>query len=134
MLIQLEVATKSRMQLIDISERVAQAVEEAKIEEGILHLFVPHTTAGILLNENDDPAVAQDILNLLEKIAPRQGNYQHTEGNADSHIKTALVGSAAAVPIQKGKLAFGTWQGIFLCEFDGPRQRRVLLQLMGDKE
>ncbi|MBI2844968.1 MAG: YjbQ family protein [Chloroflexi bacterium] len=132
MLTQLEVATKSRAQLIDISERIEQAVQEAKIGEGVLYLFVPHTTAGILINENYDPSVAQDILDFLEKLAPRQGKYKHTEGNADSHIKTAVVGSSAIVPIQKGKLALGTWQGIFLCEFDGPRQRKVFLQLMDE--
>lgn len=134
MLGQLEVASKSRAQLVDITTSVEETLRDKGVKEGVLHIFVPHTTAGILINENDDPAVAQDILAFLEKLAPREGKYLHTEGNADSHLKVAMVGSSASVPIHNGKLALGTWQGIFLCEFDGPRKRRVLLRIVEDKE
>lgn len=134
MLGQLEVASKSRAQLVDITTSVEETLRDKGVKEGVLHIFVPHTTAGILINENDDPAVAQDILAFLEKLAPREGKYLHTEGNADSHLKVAMVGSSASVPIHKGKMALGTWQGIFLSEFDGPRKRRVLLRIVEDKE
>lgn len=132
MLIQMEVSTKSRGQLLDVTGKVEETVKKSGVKNGMVHLFVPHTTAGILINENYDPSVARDILTELEKIAPRDGRYHHTEGNADSHIKTALIGSSTFVPVQGGKLALGTWQGIFLCEFDGPRRRKVLAQVMGE--
>ncbi|WP_027356305.1 secondary thiamine-phosphate synthase enzyme YjbQ [Desulfofundulus thermocisternus] len=130
MLHTLTVNTTTRSQLIDITPQVKKIVQAEKISEGCCYLFVPHTTAGITINEHADPSVAQDIINGLEKLVPREGNYRHLEGNADAHIKTSLVGSSLVVPIVDGQLVLGTWQGIFFCEFDGPRQRKVLVKLI----
>lgn len=130
MIYRLEVATRSRAQMVDITPEVQRAVAESGVKEGFCHLYVPHTTAGIAINENADPSVAQDILATLEKVAPQGGSYRHTEGNADSHIKAAMVGSSETVLVEGGRLLLGTWQGIFLCEFDGPRRRRVLLKIV----
>lgn len=93
-------------------------------------VYIPHTTAGVTINEAADPAVAADILACLEKLVPRGGSYRHREGNADAHIKAGIVGFSAAVPVTGGDLELGTWQGIFLCEFDGPRRRKVRVQVM----
>ncbi len=123
----LQVSTRERAQLVDIGAQVQKAVSGSGVAQGICHLFVPHTTAGIVINENYDPAVARDIEDVLAEIAPRGRSYQHTEGNADSHVKVGLAGSSATVPILDGKLALGTWQGIFFAEFDGPRSRRLIL-------
>ena len=123
----LQISTSEREHLVDISEQVRQAVSASGVGEGLCHLYVPHTTAGIVINENYDPKVARDIEDVLAEIAPRGRSYQHTEGNADSHVKVSLAGSSATVPILDGKLALGTWQGIFFAEFDGPRQRRLIV-------
>ena len=130
MIYRLEVSTRSRAQMVDITSEVQRAVTESGAKEGTCHLYVPHTTAGIAINENADPSVAQDILATLEKAAPQGGSYRHTEGNADSHIKATMVGSSETVLVEGGRLLLGTWQGIFLCEFDGPRRRRVLLKIV----
>ena len=127
MLNQLEIASRSHTQLLDVTERVQRAVTESGVGDGVCCLFVPHTTAGLLINENYDPSVGQDLLAVLERLAPREGRYHHTEGNADAHIKVALVGSSASIPVRQGKLALGSWQGIFLAEFDGPRTRRLVV-------
>lgn len=120
-----EVRTQRRAQLVDITERVAAAVSRAEVEHGVCHVFVPHTTAGVTINEGADPDVAKDIEALLGRLVPKEDGYKHAEGNSDSHIKTALVGPACTAPVRDGKLALGTWQAIFLCEWDGPRSRRV---------
>ena len=114
-----------RAQLIDITEQVASAVHESGVTEGVCHVFVPHTTAGVTINEGADPDVAADLEAQLGRMVPHQGGYKHTEGNSDSHIKTALIGPACAAPVRDGKLALGTWQAIFFCEWDGPRTRKV---------
>jgi secondary thiamine-phosphate synthase enzyme len=100
------------------------------VEEGVCYLYLPHTTAGIIINENADPSVARDILDRLEALVPSKGNYHHLEGNAPAHIKSSLTGLSLAVPIEKGRLALGRWQGVFLCEFDGPRDRTVMMQVL----
>ncbi len=130
MIHRLEIATSSRAQMVDVTREVQRAVSESGVQEGFCHIYVPHTTAGIAINENADPSVAQDILAVLEKIAPRGGSYRHLEGNADSHIKASIVGSSETVLIEGGKLVLGTWQGLFLCEFDGPRRRRLLVKVV----
>lgn len=126
----LDVKTSSRSQFIDITGQVRQLVADAGIREGVCYLYVPHTTAAITINENADPTVVQDILNQLEKIVPWQGDYRHTEGNAAAHIKASLLGASQTIFISNGRLVLGTWQGIFFCEFDGPRQRKVLVKII----
>lgn len=130
MIRRLEIATSSRAQMVDVTREVERAVSERGVQEGFCHIYVPHTTAGIAINENADPSVAQDILAVLEKMAPRGGSYRHLEGNADSHVKASIVGSSETVLIEGGRLVLGTWQGLFLCEFDGPRRRRLLVKVV----
>lgn len=130
MIHRLEIATSSRAQMVDVTGEVQRAVSESGVQEGFCHIYVPHTTAGIAINENADPSVTQDILAVLEKMAPRGGSYRHLEGNADSHAKATIVGSSETVLIEGGRLLLGTWQGLFLCEFDGPRRRRLLVKVI----
>ena len=129
---QIDVPTGSRSQLVEITGAVADAVGKSGVQSGTCHVYVPHTTAGVTINENADPDVARDILAGLARLIPAEGDYQHAEGNSDAHIKAALVGSSIAVPVVDGRLALGTWQGIYLCEFDGPRRRRVLVGVAGE--
>lgn len=130
----LEVRTARRVELVDITEQVERLVIEAQVEVGVCHLFVPHTTAGILVNENADPDVARDIEAVLERLAPRQAGYRHTEGNADAHVKSALVGVSQVLPVVDGRLRLGRWQGVFFCEFDGPRRREVWVNIAVDSD
>ena len=120
-----EVKTTRRSQMVDITERVAEAVEKMKIGEGLCHVFIPHTTAGVTINEGADPDVAADVESHFAELVPKESQFEHAEGNSDSHIKTILVGPSCTAPVRGGKLAMGTWQAIFLCEWDGPRTRRV---------
>ena len=129
---ELGVRTPRRSVLVEITAEVEKAVADSGIARGVCHLFVPHTTAGVLVNENDDPAVARDIVAVLERLAPPSGSYEHREGNADAHVKSTLVGVAATVFVEDGRLALGRWQGIFFCEFDGPRERRVRVKIVPD--
>jgi len=126
------VETRARTELKDITREVARLVKESGVESGACHLYVPHTTAGILINESDDPDVARDIGDALDRLVPRNAGYKHYEGNADSHIKASLVGSSQVVPIEGGKLGLGRWQGIFFAEFDGPRKREVRIRVASD--
>ena len=121
----IEVRTSRRAQLLDVTERVAEVVKRAGAGDGICHVFVPHTTAGVTINEGADPDVARDIEAHLARMVPRAGDFAHGEGNSDSHIKTALIGPACTAPVRGGRLALGTWQAIFLCEWDGPRTRKI---------
>ena len=132
MIAQLEVRTKSRAELVDITAEVQRTVKEKGMQSGVCHVFVPHTTAGLTLNENWDPTVRADILMELGKIVPWDDNYRHAEGNAAAHIKASLMGSSQTLLVEDGSLVLGTWQGIFLAEFDGPRRRRVLVRLLSD--
>ncbi len=127
----LTIATRARVDLVDITREVRQAVTESGVRAGIATVYVPHTTCGIMINENCDPDVVRDIKAGLERMVPREAGYRHREGNADSHIKTALVGSSETILIEASALVLGTWQGIFLCDFDGPRTRRVYVRVMG---
>jgi secondary thiamine-phosphate synthase enzyme len=120
-----EVRTRRRAHLVDITDRVAEAVRQSAVTDGVCHVFVPHTTAGVTINEGADPDVANDIESHLTEIVPKEAAFEHAEGNSDSHIKTVLVGPSCAAPVREGKLALGQWQAIFLCEWDGPRTRRV---------
>lgn len=126
------VRTARRSELRDITADVQKAVTASGIASGVCHLYVPHTTAGILINEHDDPAVARDIGAVLDRLAPREAQYEHYEGNADAHAKAALTGTSATIFVEGGRLALGRWQGIFFCEFDGPRERRVRVKIVPD--
>ncbi len=128
----IEVVTQKRTHFEDITDEVQEVVDESGIKNGICYLYVPHTTAGIFINENADPDVKWDIEQTLEKLVPWQGGYRHIEGNAAAHIKSVLVGTNTFVPIKDGRLMLGTWQGIFFAEFDGPRTRKVIVKIMED--
>ena len=130
MLSHISVFTRSKEVLEEITNRVNDVIHRSGVEEGVCYLYLPHTTAGIIINENADPSVARDILDRLEALVPSKGNYHHLEGNAPAHIKATLMGLSLAVPIEKGRLALGRWQGVFLCEFDGPRDRTVMMQVL----
>lgn len=120
-----EVRTSRREELIDVTARVAEAVAASGVAVGIAVVSSPHTTAGVTVNENADPDVVRDILHGLERIVPRDGGWRHYEGNSDGHLKTALVGTSVSLPVAGGRLALGTWQAIYLAEFDGPRTRKL---------
>jgi len=121
--------TNSRVDLIDITDKVQAAVSKSKVKDGICFVFCPHTTAGLTINENADPSVRRDIVHTLNKLIPENAGYAHAEGNADSHIKSSLLGSSLTLFIEEGELAFGTWQGIYFCESDGPRSREVWVKI-----
>ena len=127
----IEVPTSSRSQMVDITGKVREAVRQSGVSGGVCIVYVPHTTAGVTVNESADPAVAADILEQLAKLVP-QGRYRHREGNADSHIKAGLMGFSLTLIVKGGDLALGTWQGVFLCEFDGPRRRQVWIKVIPD--
>jgi len=128
------VRTSRREQFIDITAQVAAALPAARDASGACLAFVPHTTAALTINENADPSVVRDILAKLSRLAPADDGYSHSEGNSDAHIKAALVGSSVLVPVEGGRLALGTWQGIYFCEFDGPRSRQVHVQFIPGQE
>jgi secondary thiamine-phosphate synthase enzyme len=128
-----DVSTRAHTQLIDITDRVQAILHRSGIENGLCVVFVPHTTAGITIQENADPDVQRDLLALLAHTVPDElpgAGYRHSEGNSPAHVKTSLVGSSVTVLIDGGELSLGTWQGIYLCEFDGPRTRRVLVKAL----
>ena len=127
-----DVRTGSRDEMVDITPRVAEAIREAGVVSGQVTVYIPHTTAGVTINENADPDVIHDILAALDKAIPwRESFYQHGEGNSAAHVKSSMVGCSAAVPIVGGRMALGTWQSVFFCEFDGPRRRRVIVSVAG---
>lgn len=130
MKITIKVKTEAREEMVDITAEVQREVKKAGVQNGVCVVYVPHTTAGVTINEHADPAVARDLLEILDRLVPKSGAYRHTEGNADAHLKASLIGSSAMVLVESGKLALGTWQGIFFCEFDGPRNRNVYVQLL----
>ena len=123
--ISINVKTRTRNELVDITSSVQKEVSKIRPEDGICIIFVPHTTAGITINEGADPAVCRDIISKLNDLVPAKAGYLHMEGNADSHIKASLMGSSISVIVENGRLVLGTWQKIFFCEFDGPRSRKV---------
>jgi secondary thiamine-phosphate synthase enzyme len=126
----INVRSRSRIEFIDITSMVQDVVQEAGVEKGLCYLYVPHTTAGITINEGADPSVQRDIQNALSRLIPHEMNYFHREGNADAHIKSTLVGTSVQVIIDEGKLLLGTWQAIFFCDFDGPRHRRIAIKFI----
>lgn len=116
--------------MIDMTAEIRSALRELEISDGILHLFVPHTTAAVTINENADPDVTRDMIMELSKIIPFEDGYHHLEGNSAAHLKSSLVGVSEWIPLEKGQPVLGTWQGIYFCEFDGPRQRQLHLMVL----
>ncbi|NLY73696.1 MAG: YjbQ family protein [Firmicutes bacterium] len=128
------VATKSRVQFLDITTMVQSEVANSGVQSGVCYLFVPHTTAGITINENADPDVVRDMTHVLERLIPQKGDYRHLEGNSDAHLKASLFGFSCMIPIVNRRLDLGTWQGVYFCEFDGPRQRRIKIGILTDEK
>ena len=126
----LEVITQKRTHFEDITDEVREIVNQSGVKEGICYIYVPHTTAGVFINENADPDVMIDIEQTFEKLVPWHGKYRHIEGNAAAHIKSVIVGTSTFIPIKNGDLMLGTWQGIFFAEFDGPRTRKVIIKII----
>jgi secondary thiamine-phosphate synthase enzyme len=126
------VKTERRTQLVDVTAQVQRAVAASGVSTGICYLYVPHTTAAITINECADPDVARDVEGSLERLILKTGPYRHSEGNSDSHVKSVLVGASQIIPVEGGKLALGRWQGVFFCEFDGPRERWLQVKIVAD--
>ena len=129
MIKRIQISSTRRCEMIDITPQVAEAVREAGVDEGLCTVYCPHTTGAVTVNEGADPDVAADILARLERLAPPDAGYRHAEGNSDAHVKAALIGPSVSIPIENGRPALGTWQRIFFCEFDGPRQRTALIKI-----
>ena len=130
----LRIKTSKRTQFVDITRDVEAVICDSGISSGVCYVYVPHTTAGVAINEHADPDVARDVEGIFDRLIPHNGPYRHGEGNTDSHMKAILTGTSQTVLIDGGKLALGTWQGIFLCEFDGPRQRTVYVKVVSDPQ
>ena len=128
--VQLE--TRARVEFKDITGLVQKYVTESGVQDGVCHLFVPHTTAGLVITENDDPALQKDLDNFLRELAPRDQAYPHSDGNCDAHLKTAIVGCSKTLLVERGRLILGTWQGVYFCEFDGPRRRDLRIKIVPD--
>jgi secondary thiamine-phosphate synthase enzyme len=127
---EISLRTKARTELVDMTGQLSRLVQESRVTDGLLVIFVPHTTAAVTVNENADPSVQHDILTELNRLVPLTGAYQHTEGNSAAHIKTTLLGPSQTLFIRGGKPALGTWQGVYFCEFDGPRTRKVWIKII----
>jgi secondary thiamine-phosphate synthase enzyme len=126
----LSVKTRERTELIDVTSEISQLVQKSGIDQGLCMVYVPHTTAGVTINESADPSVKSDMLMVLNQIVPWEANYRHLEGNSPAHFKSTLVGPSELIAIEKGRLVLGTWQGIFFCEFDGPRNRKLHVRII----
>lgn len=129
-MIEVPIESRQQVEMIDISQKVQQAVRQTGISDGLVVLFVPHTTAAVTINENADPDVVRDMTMEINKIIPFSDGYRHGEGNSAAHIKSTLVGASETLILEKGRLCLGTWQGIYFCEFDGPRHRRLYLKVI----
>lgn len=128
----LRVKTNRRTQLVDVTQEIEQVVAESGTREGVCYVYIPHTTAAVMINEQADPDVASDLEGVFDRLVPHKGPYRHAEGNTDSHAKAAMVGASQVIFIERGKLALGTWQGVFFCEFDGPRERKMWVKVTAD--
>ena len=128
MVLTTSINTRYRSEMIDITSKVEEELNRSGLKDGVCFLFVPHTTAGITINESADPSVATDIQTMLNKLIPWEGSYRHLEGNSAAHIKSSLLGNSLMVFVESGHLKLGTWQGIFFCEFDGPRSRKLYIK------
>ncbi|AGK96914.1 secondary thiamine-phosphate synthase enzyme YjbQ [Clostridium pasteurianum] len=127
-----EIKTTKSQELVDITNIVREAVRKNDVNDGIVTVFIPHTTAGVTINENADPDVVTDMLSALNKAFPVENGYLHVEGNSHAHIKASLMGSSCNVIVENGELLLGTWQGIYFCEFDGPRSRKIYIEILRD--
>jgi secondary thiamine-phosphate synthase enzyme len=127
---QLNLSSKDRTDLLDVTAMVAAVIKKSGIKSGVCHIYVPHTTAGVTVNENADPAVRRDISAALDRAVPWEGGYAHSEGNSAAHVKASMVGFTATIPIERGQMLLGTWQGIYFCEFDGPRSRKLIVKVV----
>jgi secondary thiamine-phosphate synthase enzyme len=125
-----EVQTRERVVFVDITTQVATVVAESDVHDGVVIVYVPHTTAGVTINENADPSVRADMKSTLQRLVPESPLFTHVEGNADAHVKASLMGSSVTVPLADGRLQLGIWQGVYFAEFDGPRRRRVLVSVL----
>jgi secondary thiamine-phosphate synthase enzyme len=132
MLYHLQVSTHSNTEFVDITSEIQKFVSESRVKSGLCQIFIPHTTAAVTINENADPSVKRDILMELNKLIPFEDNYHHSEGNSAAHIKSSLLGCSLTVIIEENRLQLGTWQGIYFCEFDGPRSRKVWVKILKD--
>ena len=130
MKIVIKVKTEAREEMVDVTAEIQREVKKSGLQNGLCVAYVPHTTAGITINEHADPAVARDLSETLTRLVPYGASYRHTEGNADAHVKASLIGPSITILVENGKLKLGTWQGIFFCEFDGPRSRSLYVQLI----
>jgi secondary thiamine-phosphate synthase enzyme len=131
-MIEIAVQTGGGQEIVDVTSEVAAAVRESGLVDGLCHLFVPHTTAGLTVNENADPDVKRDLLMALGKLVPDDPDFRHAEGNSAAHLKSLLTGAGATLFVNDGRLELGNWGGVYFCEFDGPRRRRLLLRLQGE--
>ena len=127
----IDLTTQHQMQLIDVTSHVRNHLRDTGVQEGLALVYTPHTTAAVTINENADPDVVRDLITGLNKLVPFNDNYRHVEGNSAAHIKSTLVGASETVPVTNSELVLGTWQGIYFCEFDGPRRRRLHIQIIG---
>lgn len=133
-MLKINVQSEKRTQLLDVTGQVGKILGRSGMSEGVCHVYVPHTTAGVTINENADPDVMRDIQQKLSALIPQQDGYRHSEGNSDAHIKASLCGFSVMVPVAGGRLQLGTWQGIYFCEFDGPRRREIYVRLIGNTD
>ncbi len=133
MIHQLDINTHAKVEFQDITGKVRDIIRSSGVQSGICHLFVPHTTAAVMINEHADPSVVADIAAQLDQAAPAQKKYQHAEGNSPAHIKSSLIGVSRILFIEEGRPMLGTWQGVFFCEFDGPRRRSLMLKIVADR-
>ena len=129
----LRVKTDRRTQFVDVTAATERVVKESGVVSGVCYVYVPHTTAGVAINEHADPDVASDLEGVFDRLVPHKGPYRHAEGNTDSHAKAVMVGASQVIFVEGGKLVLGTWQGIFFCEFDGPRERKIFVRVEGAK-
>jgi secondary thiamine-phosphate synthase enzyme len=125
----LRVRTERRTQFVDVTAAVERVVAKSGVGSGVCYVYVPHTTAGVTINEHEDPDVASDLEGVFDRLVPHKGPYRHAEGNTDSHAKAVMVGASQVIFVEGGKLVLGTWQGIFFCEFDGPRERKMFVRV-----
>ena len=129
----IQVQSEDRTELIDVTGQVREAIQAEGFRNGLCMLYVPHTTAGITINESADPSVRRDILMVLNRMVPWKADYQHMEGNSPAHIKSSLMGASQLIAVENGQMVLGTWQGIFFCEFDGPRRRKLQIKFIEDR-
>jgi secondary thiamine-phosphate synthase enzyme len=130
----ISIKTSSKVEFQEITDKVADIVTKSGVKSGVCHVFVPHTTAAVMVNEHADPSVVADITAHLDEMAPQNSSYLHLEGNSPAHIKAAVIGGSETLFIEDGRLVLGTWQGLFFAEFDGPRSRRLLVKIMADRD